>query len=121
MRPTIRIGQFRRPRRARLLQAALLAAVTLIVAACATGPAWAAGSSHAFESGGQNVGNALAAWGKALLFSLAAIMGIGALLKRSVSEGVTVLIIVLILGAFLYDQSDTEALIRNVWSAIGGG
>src|ERR1700760_252744 len=95
-------------------------ALALVLVGSVTGVAGAASGSQAFQNGGTNVGNALMAWGKALLFAMAAIMGIGALIKRSVGEGVTILIIVLILGAFLYDQADTENIIRNLWGAIGG-
>lgn len=98
----------------------LVAVVTLGLFGCIASVAAAASGSQAFQNGGTNVGNALMAWGKALLFAMAAIMGIGALIKRSVGEGVTILIIVLILGAFLYDQADTENIIRNLWGAIGG-
>ncbi len=110
-----------RDRKRRLIvPVAMTLALTLILAGAVTGVADAASGSQAFENGGTNVGNALMAWGKALLFAMAAIMGIGALIKRSVGEGVTILIIVLILGAFLYDQADTENIIRNLWGAIGG-
>ena len=111
-----------RSRRSRIaLPIALVFAVAVLLTLSVTGTAWAAGSgSSAFQNGGTNVGNALLAWGKALLFAIAAIMGIGALVKRSVGEGVTILIIVLILGAFLYDQTDMETLIHNLWSAVGG-
>jgi hypothetical protein len=111
-----------RSRRSRIaLPIALVFAVAVLLTLSVTGAAWAAGSgSSAFQNGGTNVGNALLAWGKALLFAVAAIMGIGALVKRSVGEGVTILIIVLILGAFLYDQTDMETLIHNLWSAVGG-
>lgn len=98
----------------------LIAAVTAVLVLSLSANARAASGSQAFQNGGTNVGNALMAWGKALLFAVAAIMGIGALVKRSVGEGVTILIIVLILGAFLYDQTDTENLIRNLWGAVGG-
>jgi hypothetical protein len=99
----------------------LVCAVTVLLVLSVSSAAWAASSgSSAFQNGGTNVGNALMAWGKALLFAVAAIMGIGALVKRSVGEGVTILIIVLILGAFLYDQTDTETLIRNLWGAVSG-
>jgi hypothetical protein len=98
----------------------LVLTVTLLVLGSMAGTACAASGAQAFQNGGTNVGNALMAWGRALLFSMGAIMGIGALIKRSVGEGVTILIIVLILGAFLYDQSDTENVIRNLWGAIGG-
>jgi hypothetical protein len=108
------------PRARLLLTIILTAALTAAILLTLTGTAAAAGSgSQAFQNGGQNVGNALMAWGKALLFAVAAIMGIGALVRRSVGEGVTILVIVLILGAFLYDQTDTENLIRNLWGAIG--
>lgn len=103
-----------------LVLASIACATAFILAISVTGVAAAASGSQAFQNGGTNVGNALMAWGKALLFAMAAIMGIGALIKRSVGEGVTILIIVLILGAFLYDQADTENIIRNLWGAIGG-
>lgn len=104
----------------RVLRALLAFTVMVALLLCVVSVAAAASGSQAFENGGTNVGNALMAWGKALLFAMAAIMGIGALIKRSVGEGVTILIIVLILGGFLYDQSDTENIIRNLWGAIGG-
>ncbi len=108
------------PRTRIVLVALLVAALAVLLLLTFAGTAWAAGScSSAFQNGGTNVGNALLAWGKALLFAIAAIMGIGALVRRSVGEGVTILIIVLILGAFLYDQTDTENLIRNLWGTIG--
>jgi hypothetical protein len=96
----------------------LVLSVFFVLAVCE--PTQAAVGTQALQEGGTNVGNALLAWGKALLFAVAALMGIGALVNRSVGEGVTILIIVLILGAFLYDQADTEAVIRNVWGAVGG-
>jgi hypothetical protein len=103
-----------------LLLGSVACALALVLVLSVTGVAAAASGSQAFENGGTNVGNALMAWAKALLFAMAALMGIGALIKRSVGEGVTILIIVLILGAFLYDQADTETIIRNLWGAISG-
>ena len=112
--PSSRRGRF-------ALVIVLVCAVTVLLVLSVSSAAWADSSgSSAFQNGGTNVGNALMAWGKALLFAVAAIMGIGALVKRSVGEGVTILIIVLILGAFLYDQTDTETLIRNLWGAVSG-
>jgi hypothetical protein len=102
------------------ITAALTIAIALTLALLVTNVAWGASGAQAFQNGGTNVGNALMAWAKALLFSMGAIMGVGALIKRSVGEGVTILIIVLILGAFVYDQTDTENVIRNVWGALGG-
>jgi hypothetical protein len=122
MLTTLIVMSIPRSRRSRLaLPIGLVFAVAVLLTLSVTDTAWAAGSgSSAFQNGGTNVGNALLAWGKALLFAVAAIMGIGALVKRSVGEGVTILIIVLILGAFLYDQTDMETLIHNLWSAVGG-
>lgn len=111
--------------RRRVTLALVLIVAVAIVFVCLTGPASAAGTSttggsQAFANGGTNIGNALEAWGRALLFGVAALMGLGALVRRSVGEGVTILIIVVILGAFLFDQADTETLIHNLWSAVGG-
>lgn len=114
------IGQIPRSRYNGLVFACLaVLALTAFLVLGVSEPARAATGTQALQEGGTNVGNALLAWGKALLFAVAAIMGIGALVKRSVGEGVTILIIVLILGAFLYDQADTENVIRNVWGAVG--
>ena len=107
-----------RPRYRCLARAVRLAAATALLLLMTAGTAIAASGSQAFEEGGQNVGNALLAWARALLLSMGAIMGIGALVKRSVGEGVTILILVIILGAFIYDQPDTENLIRSVWGAL---
>jgi hypothetical protein len=122
MLSTLAFASIPTSRRGRLaLAIVLVCAVTVLLVLSVTSAAWADSSgSSAFQNGGTNVGNALMAWGKALLFAVAAIMGIGALVKRSVGEGVTILIIVLILGAFLYDQTDTETLIRNLWGAVSG-
>jgi hypothetical protein len=104
--------------RRRTYTVCLVAAIALLLMLTVTGTALAASNSQAFQNGGQNVGNALLAWARALLLTMGAIMGIGALVKRSVSEGVTILILIVILGAFIYDQPDTENLIRSVWGAL---
>lgn len=110
----------RSPRGDLVLAGLVVLALTVFLVLTVSEPAQASVGTQALQEGGTNVGNALLAWGKALLFAVAAIMGIGALVKRSVGEGVTILVIVLILGAFLYDQADTQNVIRNVWGAIGG-
>ena len=125
MLPTVVLTSFLGTRRGRLMLALMLVAATAAFVVLMAGPVWAAqtsttGGSQAFANGGTNIGNALEAWAKALLFGVAALMGLGALVRRSVGEGVTILILVVILGAFLYDQADTETLIHNLWSAIGG-
>lgn len=123
MLPTVVLTSALRTRRGRVALALALFVVTLACLCLMVGPAWADTSttgSQSFANGGTNIGNALEAWGKALLFAVAAIMGLGALVRRSVGEGITILIIVVILGAFLYDQTDTETLIHNLWSAVSG-
>ena len=121
MLPVLTSGHQASSLRRRVALAAIATfALAVALALTATDTAAAASGSQALQNGGQNVGDALMAWGKALLFAVAAIMGIGALVKRSVGEGMTILVIVVILGAFLYDQADTQNLIRNVWSAVGG-
>jgi hypothetical protein len=119
MFPSSLVPQSCRPRYPRLTRAVRLAAATaLLLMLTVAETALAASGNQAFENGGQNVGNALLAWARALLLSTGAIMGIGALVKRSVGEGVTILILIVILGAFIYDQPDTENLIRSVWGAV---
>lgn len=110
------LPQLRYPRLTRVLRLAAATAFLLMLTVAET--ALAASGSQAFQNGGQNVGNALLAWARALLLSVGAIMGIGALVQRSVKEGVTILILIVILGAFIYDQPDTENLIRSVWGAL---
>jgi len=121
MSPFFTITQRSRSRQAHLgLVGLAVLAVTLFLVLAVSEPALAGSGTQALQNGGTNVGNALLAWGKALLFAVAAIMGIGALVRRSVGEGMTILVIVLILGAFLYDQTDATNVIHNVWGAIGG-
>lgn len=78
-----------------------------------------ADSASAIEAG-ENIGEILQGWGAALLLGIGGLMGFAALFKRSVGEGLTVLVIVVIVGGFIYAPEQVQAFIESVWKPIGG-
>lgn len=70
---------------------------------------------------GTNLGNIVKAWGSALLLGLAGLMGIAALAKRSVGEGLTLLGLVVIVGGFLFADGAVKSFVQALWGAVSGG
>ena len=70
---------------------------------------------------GQNIGNIVKAWGAALLLGMAGLMGLAALAKRNVAEGLTLLGIVLLVGGFIFADGAVKAFVQSIWGAFGGG
>jgi len=67
---------------------------------------------------GKNVGNEVANWGKALLLGTATLMGIPAVAKRDVSEGMKIALLVLVLGGFIFATDVVEGLIKAIWKSV---
>jgi hypothetical protein len=107
--------------------AATQAAVAPPLAAKAAGPsASAAAAPPAADGGtaidaGTNIGNIVKAWGAALLLGVAGLMGLAALARRNIGEGLTLLAIVVIVGGFVFAPEQVKAFIRSLWQPISGG
>ena len=99
-------------------------------AAPGNAPAGSRGSDPNTETGldagnavqaGQNIGNIVKAWGAALLLGMAGLMGLAALAKRNVAEGLTLLGIVLLVGGFIFADGAVKTFVQSIWGAFTGG
>jgi hypothetical protein len=70
---------------------------------------------------GRNVGGILKAWGSALLLGIAGLMGLAALAKRNVAEGLTLMGLVVIVGGFVFADGAVRGFIESLWNAVSGG
>ena len=115
-----------------LVTCALAACLLAVVAAPpvhAAAPTVSRGTDTNTETGldagnavqaGQNIGNIVKAWGAALLLGMAGLMGLAALAKRNVAEGLTLLGIVLLVGGFIFADGAVKAFVQSIWGAFGG-
>ena len=98
-------------RRAIWLCLGVLAALALLGA----GPALADTSQI-----GRNVGDEVRSWATALIFGVAAIVGIPIIFKRDVSGGMVLALLVIVVGGFVFAPAVVRLVIRALWNAIGG-
>jgi hypothetical protein len=110
------------------LLACLLAAPPPTASAAAAAPTVSRGTDPNTEGGadagnavqaGQNIGNIVKAWGAALLLGMAGIMGLAALAKRNVAEGLTLMGIVVLVGGFIFADGAVKAFVQAIWGAFG--
>ena len=69
---------------------------------------------------GRNVGREVRTWATALLLGIAALMSIPVLAKRDVSGGLVLVLLVILVGGFVFAQGSVRAVIDGLWRAIGG-
>jgi hypothetical protein len=69
---------------------------------------------------GRNVGDEVRSWATALLFGVAAIVGIPIIFKRDVSGGLVLALLVIVVGGFVFAPTVVRLVIRALWNAIGG-
>lgn len=79
-------------------------------------------SSQAASSSdpGSNLATWLKSWVGALFGVVVGVVGLGAVAKRSVAEGLALLLVALIVGGFVLDPSAMNSLTQSVWSKIAG-
>jgi hypothetical protein len=97
-------------RRAVVSTVALAAAVALIVIE----PAFAASDI------GKNVGGEVTSWAKGLLLGTAALVGLPALLRRDIGQGVVIVLIVVLVGGFVYAGGQVQDTIQTMWKTVAG-
>lgn len=83
------------------------------------------GASPAVDGGtavqaGNNIGNIVKAWGSSLLLGIAGLMGLAALARRNVAEGLTLLGIVVIVGGFIFADGAVRTMVESLWGAMSG-
>ena len=76
----------------------------------------AAGTSQV----GRNVGQEVRTWATALLLGVAGLVAIPVLVKRDVNGGLVLLLLVVLVGGFVFAPSSVKGVIDGLWQAIGG-
>lgn len=113
-----------------LAAAALLVAATLALPAEArpADPPRAAGVTVVAQAeggsavrAGRNLGNIVKSWGGALLLGVAGLMGLAALAKRNLAEGVTLMAIVVLVGGFIFADDAVKGFVEALWTAVADG
>jgi hypothetical protein len=97
-------------RRAVLSTVALAAALTLTVIE----PSFAASDI------GKNVGGEVTSWAKGLLLGTAALVGLPALLRRDIGQGVVIVLIVVLVGGFVYAGGQVQDTVQTMWKTVAG-
>jgi cobalamin synthase len=91
------------------------------VAAVALVLAWRAEPAMADPSDvGENLGEEVQSWGAALLLGVAALVGLPALAKRELNQALVILMIVLVLGGFIYAGDTVQQVIESLWQTMAG-
>lgn len=69
---------------------------------------------------GRNVGREVRTWATALLLSIAGLVAIPVLAKRDVNGGLVLVLLVVLVGGFVFAQDSVRAVINGLWQAVGG-
>jgi cobalamin synthase len=69
---------------------------------------------------GRNLGNEVRSWATALLLGVAALVGLPILFRRDVSAGLVLVLLVIVVGGFVFAPTAVREVIRGLWQAIGG-
>jgi cobalamin synthase len=94
---------------------ALVAFGTTAVLLVAAAPALAETSQI-----GKNVGDEIRSWATALILGVAALVGLPVLFKRDVNAGLILVLLVIVVGGFVFAPTAVREVIRGLWRAIGG-
>jgi hypothetical protein len=92
-----------------------LAAAGFLLLALAD-PALAADTSRI----GENLGDEVRSWGKALLMGTVALVGLPALVRRDLAQSLVIALIALVLGGFLFADEQVRSIITGLWRTIAG-
>jgi FtsH-binding integral membrane protein len=69
---------------------------------------------------GRNLGDEVRSWATALLFGVAALVGLPILFRRDVNAGLILVLLVVVVGGFVFAPASVREVIRGLWHAIGG-
>lgn len=115
-------------RRSHVIALAMGTACALVVAAFVVDPALAgqgaagiAGSGGGSGSGsqaGSNLGNMLRGIAQPLMLGIAAIMGVGAIVRRDFGFAMGLFAILVVVGGFVVAPDSLLGFVKHVWSTI---
>ena len=69
---------------------------------------------------GRNVGREIRAWASAILLGIAGMLAVPVLAKRDVSGGLVLVLLVVLVGGFVFAPQAVRAVIDGLWRAVGG-
>ncbi len=95
-------------------------AVLTTVALAATLTLTAIEPSFAASDIGKNVGGEVTSWAKGLLLGTAALVGLPALLRRDIGQGVVIVLIVVLVGGFVYAGGQVQDTVQTMWKTVAG-
>jgi cobalamin synthase len=92
----------------------LAGAAALLLLALVAEPALAQTSDA-----GRNVGRELKTWATAILLGVAGLVAIPVLAKRDVNGGLVLVLLVVLVGGFVFAPEEVRSVIDGLWKAIG--
>ncbi len=69
---------------------------------------------------GRNVGREIKTWATAILLGVAGLVAIPVLAKRDVNGGLVLVLLVVLVGGFVFATGTVRSVISELWNAIGG-
>ena len=69
---------------------------------------------------GRNVGREIRTWATAILLGVAGLVAIPVLAKRDVNGGLVLVLLVILVGGFVFAPEAVKSVIDGLWRAIGG-
>jgi hypothetical protein len=67
---------------------------------------------------GKNVGNEVNSWAKGLLLGVAALVGLPALFRRDVGQGLVIVLITVLVGGFVFAAKPVQNTISSMWQTV---
>ena len=86
-------------------------------------PALAGPASDTSNPGGDistNVGDWIKSWGQAILLGVAALVGIPALARRDLGQGMVIVLLTILIGGFIYADGAVRGVMKTTWEQIAG-
>lgn len=69
---------------------------------------------------GKNVGREIKTWASAILLGIAGLVAIPVIAKRDVNGGLVLILLVVLVGGFVFAPGEVRTVIGGLWRAIGG-
>lgn len=69
---------------------------------------------------GENAGDEVESWAKALILPIAALVGLPLLLRRDFAQALMLFCLVMVIGSFIYAPSVVRGITTSIAKALGG-
>lgn len=97
------------------------ALLAIVILALTAGPAMAGTTTTGGSDVGTNIGTWLTNLGQDLLIPIAGLLGLAAFFRRDVGHALTIVVIAVIVGIFVYDRGGATSMITTVANTFTGG